>query len=165
MNNYGSNQVSTHVQELIRQLYLKGRSINQIARELMLARTTVHKYLREMELIEVPPEAKKHGAKRFSPEEIAEMVAHYQEGKSIDGITEAYGITRSSLYNQIQRAGIAKRSQQRGRLQRALRLYESGGWTVKRILEETGVPRTTFYRHVDRLELEKRNKEWGSSDK
>lgn len=160
MNNYGTNRVSPHVQELIRQLHLKGRSINQIARELTLARTTVHKYLVEGGLIEVPPKAQKQGAKRFSEGELEEMVQHYLEGKSISGISEAYNISRSSLYNHIEKYQTSERSKGRSAMQRALRLYESGGWPVKRILEETGVPRTTFYRHVKRLELDKRNRGW-----
>lgn len=148
MYNYSSNQISEHVGKLIIQLHLKGRSINQIARELMIARPAVHSYLKEKEYIEVPKEAQEAGAKRYTEFEIAEMVRHYKEGKTVEGITEAYGISRSALYHHINKAGTVRRSTRRQNLDRAFYLYDKGRMTVKDILDETEVPRSTFYRHL-----------------
>jgi DNA-binding transcriptional ArsR family regulator len=77
---------------------------------------------------------------RLDPSRVAELVASYQDGATIDDLAERFGVHRTTVMAHLDRSGVKRR--QRGieaaSLPGAIRLYEAG-WSLARVGERLGV--------------------------
>jgi DNA-binding transcriptional ArsR family regulator len=87
--------------------------------------------------VEVRPIQVQH---RLDPSQVAELVAGYQGGATIEDLAERFGVHRTTVMAHLDRSGVKRRRRgiEVASLPEAVRLYEAG-WSLARVGERFGV--------------------------
>lgn len=139
--------ITETMQKLIIDMFDKGHSLYHISEELMLDRNTVYKYLLREGKVEPDPEVVANGRKRYSQEEIQEVINMYHGGVPVREISETTGMSIPSIYKHVRKTGKLRKTPQRN-IDKAIKLYKAKKHSVQDILDMTDVPRTTLYKEI-----------------
>ncbi len=132
------------------ELYQKGVPVDEIAKRFCINRATIYSILRRHG---IEPMRKRRKSRALTPEEEAELVREYREGKPVQYLLEKYGISTTKLYEILRRHGVELRAKKKGHKRRRLteeeveeikRLYQSGV-NVYQIAKRLGRPVSTVY--------------------
>ncbi|KUO18806.1 hypothetical protein AQJ91_23370 [Streptomyces dysideae] len=96
--------------------------------------------------------------RKLSPDEVAELVAAYQQGSTVSALSERYGAHWQTVDRHLARAGVAKRSQVKmtpERTAKAKKLYAKG-WSARRIGQELHVCASTVNKTLKRAGVKMR---------
>lgn len=138
-------RISDTERYLIYKLYKEGKTINGVARELNIDRSTAHKYLKQAGLIETDAEGASQGSKRLSAEDIEDIVTMYKEGAKVADIVKEKDVSSSTVYRHLKNNEVTGRNIPEDNIDEALELYRGNQHTLREITEETGVPRASIY--------------------
>lgn len=97
--------------------------------------------------------------RKLSPDEVAELVAAYQQGAAVTALSQRFGVHRQTVDQHLARAGVAKRSQVKmtpSRVARAKELYEQG-WSARQIGVELDVCASTVSNKLKRAGVQMRD--------
>lgn len=87
--------------------------------------------------------------RRLSPDDVAELVAHYQAGVRVPDLIEQYGIHRTTVLEHLRRQGVLRSPDTRkltdADAAEAAELYRAG-WSLARVGKQYGVTASTIRR-------------------
>jgi DNA invertase Pin-like site-specific DNA recombinase len=131
------------------EMYMANIPVTEIAKELSIHASTVHRNLNKLGVKEVDVTKRKASAHRLTDEQKAKIVEMYKAGAKIDDITEAVGCSRPTMYLHIENAGLKGfRDVSEEEVDKAIQKYLNYELTVIEILRDTGLSKATFYRRL-----------------
>lgn len=94
---------------------------------------------------------------RFTPEQLAELVAQYRAGTPTTALCRQYGLSKSSVLETLRSAGVQMRRQPltADQVARAVRLYESG-LSQSHVAKQLGLAQSSLQLALTRAGVEMR---------
>lgn len=132
------------------ELYNKGIPVVDIAYQLGLNKTTVHRYLSKTGTKHVDYNDSIQAGKRLTERQKNEIVALYKRGDKVTEIAKNSGTSVDALYRHIRKEGL-KRGVPDDVVKEALYLYVIQKLSVAEVLERTGMSQPTFYRKLKKF--------------
>lgn len=131
------------------ELYKGGMNETEIAREMVLSRNTVHKYLVTTGTKTVDPEVSARTSKRLSNKEIRLIIDMYKQGVEVERIADELGISKPVVFRHVRKLGLTRRAS-KDLVDIAIKQYLNGDQPLDLILKQVRLSKSTFYRHFNR---------------
>lgn len=134
-------------------LYNKGVPIVDIAEQLNVNKSTVHKYLNKTGTKEVEYFDSVQAGMRLTANQKEQILQLYKDGVKVQEIADQVETSVDAIYRHIRKEGL-KRGVPDEVVKEALYLYTIQKLTVAEVLERTGMSQPTFYRKLKKYKEE-----------
>ncbi len=146
-------------------LYRAGWSLAEVGRELSYSRSGVRGML-ERQGVSIRPKGGREGLQRVDSESVAQCVALYEEGLTMEQVAERLGMTYGAVQRRLTKhAGVKPRPSTKGmqflsdeEVERTIALYKSG-MSLAAVAREVGRSVSGVAMRLDRAGVQRRGKE------
>lgn len=140
-------KVSKTLLSIMIDMYKKGTPVTEIGEELRIDPSTIHKYLTEEGVRQVPDYVSAQATKRMTEEQVAEMIRLYKDGVEVEKIAESLDTSLDTLYRYIRREKLSRKIPNSVYM-KGIRMAETSNKSVIEIAEEIGVSQAGLYRKL-----------------
>lgn len=148
-----ARKISKNIVDMMITLYNKGVPIVDIAEQLDVNKSTVHKYLNKTGTKKVEYFDSIQAGMRLTDKQKQQIVDLYKQGIKVQEIAEQVQTSIDAIYRHINKIGL-KRGVPDEVVKEALYLYTIQKLSVAEVLERTGMSQPTFYRKLKKYKEE-----------